>query len=303
MKTIFIGPGGIRAGWRLLIFFAIVVAEAAIIGVIAHAVNPKFGNVRVKMMTPGVTAGFEVFTLVITLGAAYVMSKIERRPFGIYGMPWRSAFGGRFWRGVLVGFVAISGVLGAIAAFRGFSISGLAVNGSQLAVALIVWTLAFVVVGLSEEFVFRGYTQFTLTTGIGFWPAAILLSCGFAAAHTGNPGESPMGLFQVILFGLVFCFVLLRTGNLWWGIGFHASWDWGETFFYGVPDSGLRPWHPLFATHFSGPVWLTGGSTGPEASVFTIVALLLTALYVAFAYPRVRYETPPGYSTGAASTT
>jgi membrane protease YdiL (CAAX protease family) len=204
-------------------------------------------------------------------------------------MPVNPSTGPRFWKGAAGGFAAISGVILVMLVFRGFHIAGIATGGVQLLQAFVLWALAFLIVGLSEEFTFRGYMQYTLTTGIGFWPAAIVTTCLFAGAHTGNPGESPIGIFEVALFAIVFCFVLLRTGNLWWGIGFHAAWDWGETFFYGVPDSGLKPWHPLLASSSSGPVWLTGGSAGPEGSVVTCIALLLVALYIARAYPRAQY--------------
>jgi hypothetical protein len=48
--------------------------------------------------------------------------------------------------------------------------------------------------------------------------------------------------------------------------------------FYGVPDSGIVPYHNLFNSAFQGPRWLTGGIVGPEASVITPIALLLVAL-------------------------
>jgi len=36
-----------------------------------------------------------------------------------------------------------------------------------------------------------------------------------------------------------------RTGNLWFAIGNHAAWDWGQTFLFGTPDSGLHGQHAL----------------------------------------------------------
>ena len=294
MRTIFVGPGGIRAGWRLLLFFCIVFIEALIVGVIVHFAFPQVAALakapRPKTIQPS-TAGFELLALALAAGAAFVMSKIEHRPFAAYGLPLTQLFQRRFWRGALWGFVAISAVVAVMFVCHGFRVTGLATHGRDLAIAFAAWTVAFLLVGLSEEFTFRGYPQFTLTTGIGFWPAAVLLSLAFAAAHLGNQGESPLGIAEVALFGLVFCFVLQRTGNLWWGVGFHASWDWGETFFYGVRDSGMAPWHPLLASQSSGPVWLTGGTAGPEGSVLTVVALLATALLVARAYPREQYTT------------
>ena len=83
------------------------------------------------------------------------------------------------------------------------------------------------------------------------------------------------------MFGLLFCLFLRRTGNLWWAVGFHAGWDWGQTFFYGVPDSGIAHITIFSAPPSSGPRWLTGGSVGPEASVFTPIVLLIVAILFA----------------------
>src|SRR5208282_4433063 len=193
---------------------------------------------------------------------ALLMARIERRKFGQYGLPARTAFGKDFWIGTVVGFLAISAALLFIFALHGFRLTGLAIHGGTIVSSVAVWGATFVLVGLAEEFSFRGYLQFTLTTGMGFWPSAILLSLLFGAAHASNPGESRSGLFSVVLFGLLFCLLLRRRGNLWWAVGFHAGWDWGQTFFYGVPDSGILPYHNLFGSVFNGPRWLTGGSVG-----------------------------------------
>src|SRR5208282_2613554 len=105
----------------------------------------------------------------------------------------------------------------------------------------------------------RGYTLFTLTTGVGFWPAAILTSAWFFEQHYSNPGETLPGLFSVALIGFFLCLLLRKTGDLWAPIGFHVGWDWGQTFFYGVPDSGLSAPGHLFNATLAGPWWLTGG--------------------------------------------
>ena len=110
----------------------------------------------------------------------------------------------------------------------------------RCALNVALYFIGFIIVGFFEEFsFFRGYLQSTLGSGIGFWPAAILLSILFGAVHLGNPGEAKIGAFMAGSFGLVCAFALWRTGNLWLPIGMHASWDWGETYFYGTPDSGL----------------------------------------------------------------
>jgi hypothetical protein len=65
----------------------------------------------------------------------------------------------------------------------------------------------------------------------------------------------------------------------------HAAWDWAETYFYGVPDSGLLAQGHLLNSSFHGPDWLTGGSVGPEGSVLVFLVLLLAAAGIYFLYP------------------
>jgi uncharacterized protein len=294
-SSIFRGPNGIRAGWRVLIFLAIVAGLVAAVNLVVWSVmhfllhrRSQFGAVSSLSPTAAILSDGAIF--VFTGLAALIMGRIEHRKWGDYGLPVRFAFRKHFWLGTVVGFLAISASLFAIFALHGFHLTGLAIHGKTLLTATAAWTTAFVIVGLGEEFAFRGYLQFTLTTGIGFWPAAVVLSLLFALAHAPNPGETKFGLFSVLCFGTLFCLFLRRTGNLWWAVGFHAGWDWGQTFFYGVTDSGLAPYHNLFNSSFGGPAWLTGGSVGPEASVFTPLTLLIVGLLFSRVYREHRYQ-------------
>ena len=179
---------------------------------------------------------------------------------------------------------------------HGFRITGLALHGTAILSSLVEWSIAFLLVGLFEEYAFRGYVQYTLASGMGFWPAAFLMSGLFGLAHfILNPNENAVGSVAVVPFGLLLCLFLRRTGNLWCAVGFHFAYDWGQTFFYGVPDSGIVPYHNLFNSVFSGPRWLTGGAVGPEASILTPIALLIVALVFSRYYRENRYRiTMPG---------
>jgi uncharacterized protein len=282
-NPVFRGPNGIRSGWRILIFLVIAAGVIGFVNLAVFLVLRTLGvhgrlQFRPTSLTPAIAAISDGGILVIAAIAARFMARIERRKWGQYGLPAASAFGWNFWIGLLVGFSSISATLFAIFLLHGFRLSGIAIHGETILVATAAWAGAFVIVGLGEEFAFRGYLQFTLTEGIGFWPSAILLSALFAFAHAGNTGESKFGLLSVVCFGLLFCLFLHRTGNLWWAVGFHAGWDWGQTYFYGVSDSGYAPYHNLFNSSFSGPRWLTGGTVGPEASIFTPITLLIVAV-------------------------
>ena len=96
---------------------------------------------------------------------------------------------------------------------------------------------------------------------------------------------------------MVFCFSLWRTGSLWWAIGFHTSWDWGQTFLYGVADSGLMVQHHLLATHPVGKPILSGGTTGPEGSIFILAVLALIAVIIFLTLPRTHMDVRPRLSS------
>lgn len=290
-RRIFIGPHGLRAGWRFLVYVAIMFAIATIVGLFIR----RFGGGRTSFgggtqVTPLRLGLLEGAFLFYSAAAAWIMGKIEGRKFGVYGLPGSQALRKDFWVGLIWGFLATSVTLLAIFSFHGVHLSGPTIHGTTIITSAAAWTLTFLLVGLSEEFSFRGYVQYTLTTGMGFWPAAFVLSVLFGLAHTGNGGENIFGESSVVLFGLLFCLILRRTGNLWWAVGFHMGYDWGQTFFYGVPDSGLLPYHNLLSASFSGPKWLTGGSVGPEASVFTPIVLAIVGILFSLRYRDVRYR-------------
>ena len=96
----------------------------------------------------------------------------------------------------------------------------------------------------------------------------------FGGLHLiGNVGETWLGSLCAALIGLFFCFTLRRTGTLWFAVGMHASWDWGESYLYSVPDSGGIITGHLLRSSFHGSRWLTGGTVGPEGSVLAFVVI------------------------------
>jgi CAAX protease family protein len=287
-EEIFKGPNGLRAGWRLLIFLVLFLAVALGLQFVLHHIPALHAWEQAQpknQMTPGVMVlgeGVAAFSLFL---AAFFMTLIEKRNFADYYLPPQQAFGKRFWQGVPYGFAMVSLLIAVIAAFRGFSIEGMALEGGAIVKYGLLYALVFFLVGFFEEFSFRGYMQSTLGSGIGFWPAAIILSILFGAIHLGNTGEAWFGALMAGSFGFLAAFALSRTGNIWFPLGIHAAWDWGETYFYSVPDSGFMAQGHLLNSTFHGPTWLTGGSVGPEGSVFALLVLVVGGIGIHFLFP------------------
>jgi membrane protease YdiL (CAAX protease family) len=318
LRRLFYGDDGLRAGWSFLIFLVLVFAFGAAINfVIAHfhlvpKPNPK---APIKPLSPRSTVLSDGFGFAVLTVAAAIMSLIERRPFTRYGIAVKRALPD-FLIGVCWGFFFLSLLVGSLWLTHSIQFDGLAIHGTVAAIYAAKWFLGFLCVGLTEEFFTRGYIQYTVSRGAagivraldssnrhahawGFWVSAGIFSIGlFMLAHIFNPGETLVGILQVGIVGAVFSFSLYRTGSLWWAIGFHASWDWAQSYFYGTRDSGLLSVGHLFNSHPTGSEILSGGSTGPEGSVLGIPLFLLVALVIHLTLPRREYfltpdQTPP----------
>ena len=184
---LFLGPNGLRAGWRFAVYVASVVA---LMFGLSNALRPLF--TKSQGATPALWAFliWECCAFLVAVLPALVLSHFEKRPFDDYGLPRRGAFGLNFWSGALWGLVAITCLLLMLRASGVFYFGGTALHGARVLKFAGFWAVMFTVVGLFEEFVTRGYSQFTLAQGIGFWPAAVLLSVGFGALHLTNKGEA-----------------------------------------------------------------------------------------------------------------
>jgi len=284
-EIVFLNKTGLRAGWRLLIyaaiFFVFWTVSTYLLGFI---LRPTWG-----VFSPSYQFLAELTRFLAAFLAAWIMSKLEARPMSVYGLPAQGVFGKQFWLGCLFGLCEISVLIGLIALFTGYSFGSLAEHGGAIAKWALFWGAFFFVVGLFEEFFFRGYALHTLADGVGFWPAAILLSLFFGAVHLLNPGEGWIGVTGVFFVGLFWSFTLKRTGSLWFALGMHAAFDFGETFLFSVPDSGMIfPGHLSNAT-LHGPNWLTGGAAGPEGSVIDFLILAVFFFVFDRLYP-VRQE-------------
>jgi uncharacterized protein len=290
VRALFLGPDGLKAGWGFAFYIAMFY-PLQFVGV------RWTGSLNLPYLWSMMAAEFAL--LVAAVFPSLVLGRVEKRAWGTYGLPSRQTFGKLFWVGSAWGFAAITLLMAVMYGFRVFDFGHLYLHGSRILRFGLFWAAFFLLVGFFEEFLLRGYTQFTLTRLMGFWPAAVLLSCLFGLIHMQNGGEQWPGLLAAAAIGFFFCLTLRRTGNLWFAVGFHMSWDWGETFFYSVPDSGtIFPGH-LLKSSFHGPAWLTGGKVGPEGSVLCFLVIAITWIAFAKVYPTMNYVS--GSSLGVKS--
>jgi membrane protease YdiL (CAAX protease family) len=304
---LFFGSDGLRAVWGIVLFLLFRELLSYCVFPLLHLL-PAGPATSDGLIAPRWLLFSEGGGLLCLLGATWLMARIELRTVAAYGFgPQRQLR--NFGVGILCGIGLLSVLVAVLRLLGLLEFDSRVLFGAAVFRYGLLWGAGFLLVAAVEETYLRGYLQFTLTRGLGeiyrwllgtahadafgFWTAAVILSLVFGIGHGSNPGESPLGMTAAGLVGLIFCLSLWRTGSLWWAIGFHAAWDWAQSFLYGVADSGLKVQGHLFATHPSGLPCLSGGATGPEGSIFMMPVVCLAVAAVILLLPR----THAGYAS------
>lgn len=280
LRRVFVGPDGLRAGWRILIFHLIAFGLATGLFLAIRFVSPSFveGAFTVEQLIV-----MEAIYIGCTLVALAAMARLERRRLADYGIPLRRLFSGRFWIGALWGLAAIAAIALGVAAAGGLRVAGFSASPG-LGIAALLWAVGTLGVAVFEELFFRGYFLSALRDGIGFWPAAVSQSLyfGFVLHYLEKENETLIDGVNVSLVALVLCVSVLRSGDVRWATGMHWTFNFTSFFVLGSPNTAFGgPVQPhLLDSSFSGPGWVSGGATGLEASVAATVvfAALLGAL-------------------------
>ncbi len=202
VRWIFIGENGLRHGWRFSIFAATVILGAQFLE------EPALGFLGRKLHLDRALSATNIiisdlFDLVIILVVTGVFARFERRRIDGYGLPVSQAFGNFFWNGALLGMLAIQFVGLGMLLTRGMRLRGVALHGAEMITAPFLWLLAMLLVGIAEEYVFRGYALQSLWRAAGFWPAVLITSGLFAGAHISKPHENAIDIGMIFVLGVL----------------------------------------------------------------------------------------------------
>jgi uncharacterized protein len=140
--------------------------------------------------------------------------------------------------------------------------------------------LAFAMLAaVGEELVFRG-ALFRLLEESGGTTAALALSAAvFGLLHGLNPGATVISTVAIALeAGVLLAAAYALTRNLWLPIGLHLGWNFTEGGIFGVSVSGGTAAKGIFSVSLAGPILLTGGKFGPEASLIAVAVCLAAAI-------------------------
>ncbi len=213
----------------------------------------------------------QLFATVGTITACFVYCRvIEKRSWISLGFTKQGAVG-EYAAGLGIGLALFGGAVALGVATGNLSLS---VNPAPAVGMILLYFLGYMVQGMSEEILCRGYLLVSMQRGCPLWVAILTNSLIFAVLHMGNPGVTPLALINLLLFGIFASLYTLRRGSLW-GIGaIHTVWNFAQGNIFGISVSGMSG-NPslLTATTSEGGALIHGGAFGMEGGLAVTIVL------------------------------
>jgi CAAX protease family protein len=139
----------------------------------------------------------------------------------------------------------------------------------------IAWLLGEIIGAAGEEVLFRGLILVLASRLFGVRIAIVISALAFSLAHGANPGTRYIWMVRLAAAGMLLAYSVVRSGTLWWGIGYHAGWNFASAPLFGAVGSGYLDQGHIFSFLPSGNPLVTGGPVGPEGSAFAFLAVVI----------------------------
>lgn len=195
----------------------------------------------------------------------FVVGRVEGRPVHELGLRRTS----RVLLGLGIGAALVTMTVACLAALGGYRVTATAPIAGLIArvgpsVHAAVW----------EELAFRGLLYRCLADWLGTRRALAASALVFGAMHgILDNGSVVSGVAVALEAGVLLSLAFWATRDLWLPIGMHAGWNLTLGGVFGSAVSG-SPVPGVIVPAIEGPVWLTGGPFGLEASVPAVLICL-----------------------------
>jgi membrane protease YdiL (CAAX protease family) len=213
------------------------------------------------------------------VGATWFMGRfVDHRPTS-------SFVGFRGWqRNLATGILIGGGLLSFL--MLGFVVAGtVRLEPAMRDLSLLVITIAVITLAAaSEELLFRGYLLQSLATGIGRWPAALIMSGLFGMMHASNPNITNVwwiGIINTVVAGLMLSVAYFKARSLWLPYGIHVAWNAGLGIVLGFSLSGIEL-DSIWKSSVDSSATLTGGLYGPEGGIICTIVFLAGLFVMGF---------------------
>ena len=274
----------LRSGWRVLVFFICFIIVAALLTGLTKAFEtliPSIGSLRRQQPVDLIVNNLTNLAAAV-IASAICARVLERRSLGSVGFRLHRGWLRDFALGSLMGAASLAIAVGIATGVGALTFDVQTRELAPLVRGLIVVSLFFVIAGAFEELIFRGFPFQALVHNLGGARAVAITSLLFGLAHVSNPGASAFSTINTILAGVWLGLAYLMTRSLWLATALHWSWNFAMVFIFGLPVSGFTSLDQLawLRSNVGEPLWVSGGSYGPEAGAAATVALILSTLAI-----------------------
>lgn len=282
----------LRAGWRVTIQLLLWLFVPALLGGLLGAPLAALLTQLLPALEPiaGRAVNFTL-TLIGALGGTWLATRfLDHRPFRELGLYFDRNWWIDFSFGLVLGALlmalifVVERVMGWIEVTGAFVVA----DDTPFAVAILGPLIVFVVVGITEELLARGYEIKNLAEGFKREPLtpalAVLLAWLFSSVlfgllHMFNPNATWYSTLSLMFAGIFLGTGFVLTGSLAIPIGLHITWNLFQGNVFGFPVSGNDFTTVTFiAIRQGGPDLWTGGPFGPEAGLVGLIAMVLGSL-------------------------
>jgi len=283
-----------RALLRLILQVVLMLILQTVAGVIIIAISPQAiqtladPNQLTQGSLPAILSTLATF-LAIVLSIWFAGKWLDHRSFKEFGLHLNSKWWADLFFGLALGAALMAFIFLVELAFGWVKINGTFQStspGQSFGMTAIYGIFFFLVVGIQEELMYRGYMLRNLAEGLNLpWltpQSALILgylisAIAFGGLHILNPDATMVSTINIMIAGLFLGLGFLLTGELALSIGLHITWNYFEGYVFGFPVSGITSAGNFLAIQQNGPNLWTGGSFGPEAGLISLVAMLIGA--------------------------
>lgn len=275
----------LRSGWSIALVLAVFLAAEIIFSFIVSFLVLILcqGNTEAVLRVAGLPGVGEIlesiiylFEITAMLFLFYFLYKRPLHQMGFVRNHWLTQLllGGLY--GILaIGAVVLILVISGNAAIKDFQPDRI------LSLGIISGFLKYICVGFCEEILCRGYMMTALKTTRSQWLVLLCPAVLFGLLHILNPNVTLFSIANIVLVGIIFGYLMIKTGRIWASVGLHITWNFFQGNIFGIAVSGSGSGQQaLMETVFTGNDWITGGAFGAEGGAVCTVILLLLLAYV-----------------------
>lgn len=191
-----------------------------------------------------------------------------------------------FGMGLIFGIVSIT------AAFVMILLTGNGYVASwtpQITNGHVLYLFVFIAVGFAEEILARGYIMSVLRQTKSTALVILISTVLFSLMHLINNVFSVVTLINIVLMGLLFAYMYMKSGSIWMPIGFHITWSYFQRCIYGFPVSGTNS-QGVIHIQYTNDTILNGGALGPEGSLIVTAVIVLGFGFVKWYYRNSAFQ-------------